>query len=228
MLVYAYERGGATTAGLVAVAQLVPAGAVRAVRRRSLADRHPPGRVLRSATSRRRSRWARPLRRCSRTAPPLVAYALAAVAATAVTVTRPTQAALVPGARAHARRADRGQRRLRLDRERQRARRAGADRRAARRRRRRAGCSPYGRSSSRPSALARRAACTGPAPAGDALPAAARRRSPASACWHASRRRALLVGLLGGAVRRDRRARRALRRARDRACSTSAARAPAT
>ena len=42
-----------------------------------------------------------------------------------------------------------------------------------------------------------------------------RRRSPVSACWRASRPRGLLVGLLGRAVRRDRRAGRALRRARD-------------
>ncbi len=95
MLVFAYQQGGATTAGFVAVAQLVPAG-LAAPFTSVLADRYRPTRVLALGYVAQALAMGATATALELGAAPVVAYVLAACAATAVTVTRPTQAVAVP------------------------------------------------------------------------------------------------------------------------------------
>jgi MFS family permease len=95
MLVYAYGQGGATTAGVVAVAQLVPAALVAAPAA-GFADRHGARRVLVAGYVLQALAMAATAAVLLGGGPPLAAYALAAAAASAVTLTRPAQGALLP------------------------------------------------------------------------------------------------------------------------------------
>jgi hypothetical protein len=94
MLVYAYGRGGATLAGLIAVAQLVPA-AVLAPIAAAAADRRSPV-VLLTAGYLGQAAGMAATAAAIAAKMPVAAYAAAIIASTAVATTRPAQAAVVP------------------------------------------------------------------------------------------------------------------------------------
>src|SRR5215216_2210086 len=100
MLVYAYDRGGAGTAGAVAIAQLLPAALLAPVAA-AVADRRSPVGVLVGGYLVQVAGMLATAVAIGLEAP-LAAYVGAVVASAAVATTRPAQTALVPGLVHHA------------------------------------------------------------------------------------------------------------------------------
>jgi nitrate/nitrite transporter NarK len=95
MLVFAFERGGATEAGLVSVMQLVPAALV-APFLGTLADRAAPTKVQTAAYVAQALAVGATAAVLALDGPDVVAYCSAAIATMAFTTSRPTQAVLTP------------------------------------------------------------------------------------------------------------------------------------
>ena len=95
ILLYAYERTGPLSVGLVALIQLVPA-ALAAPAASALGDRFPRERVLAGGYAVQAAAMFLTGLTMLADAPPLITYAVAAVAAASLVVTRPTQSAFLP------------------------------------------------------------------------------------------------------------------------------------
>lgn len=95
MLVFAFNRGGATEAGLISLVQLVPA-ALAAPFLGTLADRVAPTKVQTAAYAVQAAATAVVAVVLMADGPALVAYGFAAAAATLFTLSRPAQAVLTP------------------------------------------------------------------------------------------------------------------------------------
>jgi MFS family permease len=95
IVIYAYARGGATEAGLIAFVQLVPS-IISAPIAGTLGDRYPRARVLFAGYIIQAAAMALAAVALWAALPPPVVYALATVTATAITITRPAQASLLP------------------------------------------------------------------------------------------------------------------------------------
>ena len=100
MLVYAYHHGGATSAGLVAVAQQVPATVVAPLVG-TMADRRSPVAVLRGGYAVQAVGSAATAGVLFAGLAPVAAYAGAVLVSTAIAATRPAQSALLPALTRH-------------------------------------------------------------------------------------------------------------------------------
>jgi MFS family permease len=95
MLVYAFDRGGATAAGIVAIVQLIPA-AILAPVAAGIGDRHPRERMLIASYVAQAATMAITAAALAVDAPIPVVYALAASSTVAVTLTRPAHGSILP------------------------------------------------------------------------------------------------------------------------------------
>ena len=95
VIVYAYQRGGAAEAGVVACVELAPS-VVGAPAVAGLGDRFPRARVLLGTYALQAGLMAATAAALVGAAPSLVIYALATLSATAVSLTRPVHASLLP------------------------------------------------------------------------------------------------------------------------------------